>query len=107
MECTVPLTVRLATEHADVCSLERTVSAALAEVGTKLWAELVARLETALPEPVECADCGAPMKANGRAGRRLVTLVGEVEIRRRRYRCTRCGRAHNIPSGSESAASAS
>ena len=31
------------------------------------------------------------MKANGRAPRRLVTLTGEVELRRRRYRCTGCG----------------
>ncbi len=91
MECTVPLTLRLATEHADICSLERTVGAALAEVGTKLWAELVAQLDAALPEPVECADCGGPLKANGRAPRRLVTLIGEVEIRRQRYRCTLCG----------------
>ncbi|GIW20899.1 MAG: hypothetical protein KatS3mg065_1195 [Chloroflexota bacterium] len=31
------------------------------------------------------------MKANGRAPRRLVTLAGEVELRRRRLRCTACG----------------
>ncbi len=45
MECTVPVEVRLVTEHADVGSLERTVSAALAEVGVRLWHELVDRLE--------------------------------------------------------------
>jgi len=91
MECTVPLSVCLATEHADVGSLERTVGAALSEVGARLWVELLGRLEVALATPVTCASCGAPMKANGRAPRRLVTLVGEVEIRRRRYRCTACG----------------
>ena len=37
MECTVPVEVHLATEHADIGSLERTVSAALAEVGVALW----------------------------------------------------------------------
>jgi hypothetical protein len=37
MECTVPVEVRLATEHADVGSLERTISGALAEVGIMLW----------------------------------------------------------------------
>jgi hypothetical protein len=91
MECTVPVQVHLATEHADVGSLERTVSAALAEVGTALWQALVAQLEGSLPTPVTCAVCGGPLKANGRAPRRLVTLTGEVELRRRRYRCTACG----------------
>ena len=33
MECTVPVAVELATDYADVGSLERTISVALAEVG--------------------------------------------------------------------------
>lgn len=91
MECTVPVQVHLATEHADIGSLERTVSAALAEVGVALWRELAARLEASLQVAVACPGCGAPVKANGRAPRRLVTLAGEVELRRQRYRCTGCG----------------
>ncbi len=91
MQCTVPVEVHLATEHADVGSLERTVSAALAEVGVALWRELVERLEATLEAPLACPACGGSMKANGRAPRRLVTLAGEVELRRRRYRCTGCG----------------
>lgn len=90
MECTVPVEVELATDHADVGSLERTISAALAEVGAHLWRELVARIEAALPVPVACPGCGGRLKANGRAPRRLVTLAGEVELRRRRYRCMGC-----------------
>ena len=91
MECTVPVQVHLATEHADVGSLERTVSAALAQVGTALWRALVTQLEASLPAPVACEGCGGVVKANGRAPRRLVTLTGEVDLRRRRYRCTACG----------------
>jgi DNA-directed RNA polymerase subunit RPC12/RpoP len=91
MEFTVPVEVRLSTDHADIGSLERTVSAALAEVGLALWRELVSRLEAALPTPARCEGCGGRLKANGRAPRRLVTLAGEVELRRRRYRCTACG----------------
>ena len=83
--------VHLATDHADVGSLERTISAALVEVGVQLWRELVTRLEVALPVPLACAACGGAMKANGRAPRRLVTLAGEVELRRQRYRCRDCG----------------
>ena len=90
MECTVPVEVQLATNHADVGSLERTISAALVEVGAQLWRELVARLEAALPVPVGCPGCGGRLKANGRASRRLVTLAGEVELRRQRFRCTAC-----------------
>jgi hypothetical protein len=91
MECTVPVQVHLATEHADIGSLERTVGAALADVGVALWRALVGQLEASLPIPVACGTCGARVKANGRAPRRLVTLAGEVELRRRRYRCTACG----------------
>jgi len=91
VECTVPVEVHLTTEHADVGSLERTVSAALADVGVRLWRELVARLEVSVPAPASCPACGGRLKANGRAPRRLVTLAGEIELRRRRYRCLGCG----------------
>jgi hypothetical protein len=75
MECTVPVEVHLATDHADIGSLERTVSAALAEVGVALWRELAVRLEASLPVPVECTACSAPVKANGRAPRHPVATV--------------------------------
>jgi Uncharacterised protein family (UPF0236) len=91
MECTVPVQVHLATEHADVGSLERAVAAGLAEVGAELWRALVGQLEASLAVPNACPACGGPVKANGRAPRRLVTLAGEIELRRRRYRCTGCG----------------
>ena len=96
MESTVSLTVTLQAEHADLASLERAVAGALAEVGTRLWAHLVEQLEAALPVPARCARCGGVPKANGRARRRLVTLAGEVELRRRRYRCRGCG-AETVP----------
>ncbi len=85
MEHIVPLTVTLRAEHADVGSLERAIDTALAEVGQALWVELVALLEAALPLPTDC-PCGERFKANGRAPRRLVTLAGEVDLRRRRLR---------------------
>ena len=90
MEHTVPLTVTLQAEHADLGSLERAIDAALAQAGRALWAELLRVLEAALPVPTEC-PCGGTLKANGRAARRLVTLAGEVDLRRRRFRCRTCG----------------
>jgi hypothetical protein len=96
MESKVTVEVQLTTEHADVGSLERTVSGALGEIGQRLWAALVEQLETALQVPTACRACGGRVKANGRARRRLVTLAGEVELRRRRYRCTGCA-AEQVP----------
>ena len=64
MEHTVPLTVTLRTDHADVGSLERAVEAALAEAGQALWAELVQLLGPTLPAPTTC-PCGGRFKANG------------------------------------------
>jgi hypothetical protein len=90
VEHTVPLTVTLRAEHADVGSLERAIDTALAEVGQALWNELLRLLEAALPLPTDC-PCGGQFKANGRAPRRLVTLAGEVDLRRRRFRCRACG----------------
>ncbi|GIW19734.1 MAG: hypothetical protein KatS3mg065_0030 [Chloroflexota bacterium] len=84
MAWTVPLEVHLTTEHADVGSLERTMAVALAEVGRTLWRELLRRLEADLVAPAACPACGGRMKANGRAPRRLLSLAGEIELRRRR-----------------------
>lgn len=92
MESTVPLEVTLRIEHADLGSLERVVAGALAEVGRALWQHLLSLLEAALPVPLRCPSCDGALKANGRARRRTVTLAGEVELRRRRFRCTTCGR---------------
>lgn len=49
-----------------------------------------------MPRPSGCPACGGRLVANGRAPRRLVTLVGEVELRRQRYRCRSC-RAETVP----------
>lgn len=91
MESTLPLTVTLEVEHADLASLERVVAGALAKVGDALWAHLLALLEATLPRPARCA-CGGPLKANGQAPRQVVTLAGEVSFRRRRFRCTSCAK---------------
>jgi hypothetical protein len=95
VQSTLSLNVSLDVEHADLASLERAVSGALAEAGQQLWAELLSALEAAIGRPAAC-DCGARLKANGRAPRRLVTVAGELIFRRRRWRCTACG-AERVP----------
>jgi hypothetical protein len=94
MECTVPVEVHLQLDHADVGSLERALTDALARVGQALWAGLLEQLEGALARPAACPACGGRLVANGRAPRRLVTLAGEVELRRRRFRCRACAAEH-------------
>jgi hypothetical protein len=86
----VSLTVQLHPEGADIGSLERAVSAGLAEVARQLWAELIGALERSLVAGRGHPDCGGILKGNGRARRRIVTLAGEVELSRRRYRCGAC-----------------
>jgi len=86
----VSLTVQLHPEGADIGSLERAVSAGLAEVGRQLWAEIIGTLERSLVAGRGHVHCGGILKGNGRAGRRMVTLAGEVGLSRRRYRCGAC-----------------
>jgi hypothetical protein len=87
----ITLTLELDPEGADIGSLERAVSAGLDQTARRLWAEVLAALEAALAVPRGHVGCGGILKANGRAARRIVTLAGEVAVRRRRYRCGACG----------------
>jgi hypothetical protein len=49
------------------------------------------RVERALLSgPVECPQCAGTMRSRGRNLRRLVTVFGPVDIRRRRYGCRTC-----------------
>lgn len=84
------LTMELRPDGADIGSLERAVAAGLAETGVAMWQAIVGRLEDELPALRGCQVCGGVLKANGRAPRRIVTLAGEIELSRQRYRCTAC-----------------
>ncbi len=67
----MPVEVGLASEHADVGSLER--------------------LEAALRAPGRLPELRRPAwSQTARAPRRLVTITGEVDLRRLRYRCLGC-----------------
>lgn len=87
----ISLTIELRPEGADIGSLERAISAGLAEAGRQLWAEVIGTLERLLVVSRGHVGCGGIVKANGRAPRRIVTLAGEVVLSRRRYRCGACG----------------
>jgi hypothetical protein len=87
----VSFTVELRPEGVDIGSLERAVAGGLAEAGRRLWAELLRLAEGVAAVPRGHAGCGGLLRSNGRAPRRIVTLAGEVELARRRYRCGACG----------------
>lgn len=87
----VTLTVELCPEGSDIGSIERAVDRALVDVGRRMWAEVLAVLERSVATPVGHAGCGGLLRSNGRASRRIVTLVGEVGLSRRRFRCGACG----------------
>jgi hypothetical protein len=87
----VSLSVELRPEGADIGSLERAVSAGLAEAARRLWAEIMAALERLVTVPRGHVGCGGLLRANGRAQRRIVSLAGEVTLSLRRYRCAACG----------------
>ena len=75
----IALTLELRPEGADIGSLERAVSVALAEAGQRLWAELDGCARSgSLSVPAGHPGCGGILQANGRAPRRIVTLAGEV-----------------------------
>lgn len=86
----VSLTLELRPDGADIGSLERAISAGLAEVGRQLWAEVIGTLERRVAAPRGHAGCGGLLRANGRAPRRIVTLAGEVALQRQRFRCGAC-----------------
>ena len=86
----ISFTVELRPEGADIGSLERAVSAGLAEAGQRMWQELLSTLERSLVVGRGHVGCGGILKANGRAPRRIVTLAGEVALSRQRYRCGAC-----------------
>ena len=86
----VSLTMELSPEGADISSLERAVSTGPAEVGRQLWADIIGTLERSIDVGRGHVGCGGILKANGRAPRRVVTLAGEMALRRQRYRCGAC-----------------
>ena len=89
---TVTLQVTLDLQHADVASLDRQISGAVADVGRELWAVVLAQLKTVVEAGrPNCAACGGRQKVNGRRVRVHHSLVGKVSFERLRLRCINCG----------------
>ena len=74
----VSVTVDLRPEGADIGSLERAISAGLAEVARQMWAEVIGTLERLVEVPRGHVGCGGLLRASGQAPRRIVTLTGDA-----------------------------
>ena len=60
----VSVNVEVRPVGADIGSLERAISGALAEVARQLWAEVIAALERSLVVPRGHVGCGGILRAN-------------------------------------------
>ncbi len=63
----VSVTVDLRPEGADIGSLERAISAGLAEVARQMWAEVIGTLERLVEVLRGHVGCGGLLRSNGRA----------------------------------------
>jgi hypothetical protein len=63
----------------------------------KLGRGLLQNWSEAVPARVaqpECGECEEPMRHKGHVAGTVVTTLGDIRVRRPRFRCERCGREH-------------
>jgi uncharacterized protein with PIN domain len=80
-------------ESATLADIEGVVMQARQQIEQALTTELLAESGQALPAtwPV-CPNCGQRLKAKGKRKRRVVTVTGEVTVKREYYHCRACRR---------------
>lgn len=74
----------------DLEALEEATRAALQRAGARLLEELLEETEDDSAAPV--CSCGAAMRCEGPRSKRLVSLLGNVSLRRLYYHCRHCWR---------------
>jgi uncharacterized protein with PIN domain len=74
--------------------LEEQVLQARKRMGEALMQELLEEREEARPVPgPRCPECGAEMHYKGEKKRRVVSSIGETEVNRGYYYCSKCQRS--------------
>lgn len=78
-------------ETATLADIEDVVLKARRQIEERLTSELLVESGQALPAtwPV-CPTCGQRLKAKGKRQRRVVTVTGEVTVKREYYHCQAC-----------------
>jgi len=78
----------------DLEAVESAVRGAVLAVGASALGEFMTVVGSAAPaEPVECPDCGRPMRATGPRTKTVLTMLGQTAYTRSRYDCARCARS--------------
>ena len=85
-------------ETATLAEIEGVVLRARQQLEQALAQELMAESSKVLPPtwPV-CPQCGQRLKAKGKRKRRVVTVTGEVTVKREYYHCRTCHRGFFPP----------
>lgn len=93
----VSFVVTVALRQTDVHWLEAELLRLRQEVFQTVWTQVVGTIEAqALAHAGACPACGGPCVQNGRAPRRVDTLLGPLDLVRTRLRCQGCG-AERVP----------
>jgi hypothetical protein len=74
--------------------MEEEVLRARQRFGEQMMEELLEGREEARPVPgPKCAECGREMHYKGEKKRRVVSSIGETEVKRGYYYCSKCQRS--------------
>jgi len=76
--------------------IERMVRTAGQQVMREFTSQLVEEVAEKVG-PVECGECGQPMRNKGLKGRHVITETGEIWVERRYYYCNACGQGFFPP----------
>lgn len=81
------------TETPDLSSIEELILKLRKRIGERMTEEVIAHQESVrlVPGP-RCPECTAEMHDKGMKGKRLTSLVGEVQLNRSYYYCDHCRR---------------
>lgn len=91
-EIRVSFEVNIALRQRDVHWIEEELLQVREEIFLKVFRRVMEEIEgEVLRGARECEECGLEMVRNGREPRRLKTLLGVLEVKRVRLRCSRCG----------------
>jgi hypothetical protein len=91
-EIKVSFKVNIALRQRDVHWIEEELLKVREEIFLKVFRRVMEEIEgEVLKGARECKECGLEMVRNGREPRRLKTLIGVLEVKRVRLRCSRCG----------------
>jgi RNase P subunit RPR2 len=84
--------VSVALKQTDIHWVEEQLLRIREEIFLEVLKKVIKEIEEeALKGARQCKKCGSPLVRNGQEPRKIRTLIGEVELKRVRLCCKRCG----------------